>query len=158
MNAADFLPQDTAADDRAQVLVIDDEVRSQEAMRGTLDEDFRILTASDTAEARGLLERHAVAVILCDQRIPGVTGVQFLREARERWPEAVRMTDLARRHGVTVLTRVMARVVELLRLPLLMEGWLQALVGMPVQPGGTTPVAVQQVVRSFDPCMVCTVH
>jgi len=91
MNAADFLPQDTAADDRAQVLVIDDEVRSQEAMRRTLDEDFRILTASDTAEARGLLERHPVAVILCDQRMPGETGVQFLREARERWPEAVRI-------------------------------------------------------------------
>ena len=34
----------------------------------------------------------------------------------------------------------------------------QALVGVPVQPGETTPVAVQHVVRSFDPCMVCTVH
>jgi len=34
----------------------------------------------------------------------------------------------------------------------------QALVGTPVQPGEDTPVAVQHVVRSFDPCMVCTVH
>jgi hydrogenase large subunit len=34
----------------------------------------------------------------------------------------------------------------------------QALVGTPVEPGETTPVAVQHVVRSFDPCMVCTVH
>ena len=34
----------------------------------------------------------------------------------------------------------------------------QALVSTPVQPGETTPVAVQHVVRSFDPCMVCTVH
>jgi uptake hydrogenase large subunit len=34
----------------------------------------------------------------------------------------------------------------------------QALVGTPVQPDETTPVAVQHVVRSFDPCMVCTVH
>jgi hydrogenase large subunit len=33
-----------------------------------------------------------------------------------------------------------------------------ALVGAPVRPGETTPVAVQHVVRSFDPCMVCTVH
>jgi len=33
-----------------------------------------------------------------------------------------------------------------------------ALVGAPVQPGETTPVAVQHIVRSFDPCMVCTVH
>jgi hydrogenase large subunit len=34
----------------------------------------------------------------------------------------------------------------------------QALVGAPVQPGETSPVAVQHIVRSFDPCMVCTVH
>jgi hydrogenase large subunit len=34
----------------------------------------------------------------------------------------------------------------------------QALVGAPVVPGETTPVAVQHIVRSFDPCMVCTVH
>ena len=34
----------------------------------------------------------------------------------------------------------------------------QALVGAPVQEGETTPVAVQHIVRSFDPCMVCTVH
>lgn len=34
----------------------------------------------------------------------------------------------------------------------------QALVGTSVRPGETDPVAVQHVVRSFDPCMVCTVH
>lgn len=34
----------------------------------------------------------------------------------------------------------------------------QALVGAPVQQGERDPVAVQHIVRSFDPCMVCTVH
>ena len=33
-----------------------------------------------------------------------------------------------------------------------------ALVGAEVREGETTPVAVQHIVRSFDPCMVCTVH
>ncbi|MHB1104464.1 MAG: nickel-dependent hydrogenase large subunit [Devosia sp.] len=33
-----------------------------------------------------------------------------------------------------------------------------ALEGAPVRPGETEPVAVQHIVRSFDPCMVCTVH
>ena len=33
-----------------------------------------------------------------------------------------------------------------------------ALVGAPVGPGEDTPIAVQHIVRSFDPCMVCTVH
>ena len=34
----------------------------------------------------------------------------------------------------------------------------QALVGAPLRPGEKDPVAVQHIVRSFDPCMVCTVH
>jgi two-component system response regulator HupR/HoxA len=73
------------------VLVIDDEMRSQEAIRRTLDEDFRVLVAGDTVHARRLLEASEVDIILCDQRMPGETGVQFLREARERWPQAVRI-------------------------------------------------------------------
>jgi two-component system response regulator HupR/HoxA len=81
----------SSSDDRPLVLLVDDEVRSQEAMRRTLDEEFRILAVGDTAAARGLLEQQSVAVILCDQRMPGQSGVEFLREARERWPEVVRI-------------------------------------------------------------------
>ncbi|MDE2159867.1 MAG: response regulator, partial [Burkholderiales bacterium] len=73
------------------VLLVDDEVRSQEAMRRTLEDEFRVLTASDAEAARRLLERHEVAVILCDQRMPGQSGVEFLKAARERWPEVVRI-------------------------------------------------------------------
>jgi two-component system, NtrC family, response regulator HupR/HoxA len=73
------------------VLVIDDELRSQEAIRRTLDDEFRVIAAHDTVHARRLLHEHAVDVILCDQRMPGETGVSFLREAREAWPDAVRV-------------------------------------------------------------------
>jgi len=73
------------------VLVVDDEVRSQDAMRRTLDEDFTVLTASGADEARVHLERTPVSVILCDQRMPGLTGVAFLKEVRERWPDTVRI-------------------------------------------------------------------
>jgi two-component system response regulator HupR/HoxA len=64
------------------VLVVDDETRSLEAIQRNLEEDFRILTASCVSDARGLLERHDVSVILCDQRMPGVSGVEFLKEVR----------------------------------------------------------------------------
>jgi len=73
------------------VLLVDDEVRSLDAMRRTLDEDFRILTATDADEAQALLARHEVAVIVCDQRMPGLTGVELLKLTRERWPDTVRI-------------------------------------------------------------------
>jgi uptake hydrogenase large subunit len=135
--------------------------------------------------------------------------------------------DAVGRHGGTVYTRVLARLLELARVVPMMEAWLQdirpeeafcvpsnlpeqgqgvglgeaargslghwvvvqrgrianyqivaptswnfsprdaagtpgaleqALVGAPVLDGEKTPVSVQHIVRSFDPCMVCTVH
>lgn len=76
---------------QATILVIDDEVRSQESIRRTLDEEFRVLTVSSAVEGRAVMERERVQVVLCDHRMPGVTGIDFLKEVREHWPDVVRM-------------------------------------------------------------------
>ena len=77
------------------VLAIDDEVRSLEALRRTLEEDFEVFTATGAEAALAILEREApgggVQTILCDQRMPGTTGVEFLKGVRERWPDSVRI-------------------------------------------------------------------
>jgi len=77
------------------VLVVDDEVRSQEALRRTLEEDFEVFCASGASEALAVLEREmpgaAIRIVLCDQRMPGITGVDFLKEVRLRWPDVVRI-------------------------------------------------------------------
>lgn len=85
------MTQPFAMESLPTVLVVDDEVRSQDALRRTLDENFTVFTASSANEARHLLDRQPVSVILCDQRMPGQTGVSFLKEVRERWPETVRI-------------------------------------------------------------------
>ncbi|CAA6605424.1 Hydrogenase transcriptional regulatory protein HoxA [Rhodospirillaceae bacterium LM-1] len=73
------------------ILVIDDEIRSQEALRRVLCDEFLVFTASGAEAAETLLEQERVEAILCDQRMPGETGVAFLKRARERWPETVRI-------------------------------------------------------------------
>ncbi|MDD5390253.1 MAG: sigma-54 dependent transcriptional regulator [Gallionellaceae bacterium] len=73
------------------VLVIDDEVRSQEALRRTLEEDFEVFTASSAAQARALMEKESIQVVLTDQRMPEVSGVEFLKEVRQAWPDTVRI-------------------------------------------------------------------
>ena len=62
MNAPD-IPQPSRGD-LPVVLLVDDEVRSLDAMRRTLDEDFEILTANGARAARELLDQQEVAVIL----------------------------------------------------------------------------------------------
>src|SRR5574343_742946 len=75
----------------ATVLVVDDEVRSQEALRRTLDEEFEVFTASSAEEAQKILEQEPVQILLCDQRMPGESGVSFLKLVREQWPDVVRI-------------------------------------------------------------------
>jgi two-component system response regulator HupR/HoxA len=75
------------------VLVVDDEPHSVEAIRRTLEDDFTVWMAGSAQEAEAVLEAQgeAVQVILCDQRMPGTTGLEFLAAVRERWPEIVRI-------------------------------------------------------------------
>ena len=76
---------------RPTVLVVDDEVRSQETIRRVLEEEFDVLECSSAVEAEGLLEREWIQIVLCDQRMPKETGVEFLTRVRERWPDVVRI-------------------------------------------------------------------
>ncbi len=73
------------------VLVIDDEVRSVEALERILEDDFDVKKATSVREAEAILADEAIQVVLCDQRMPGMSGVDFLKIVRERWPDVVRM-------------------------------------------------------------------
>jgi len=73
------------------VLVVDDEVRSLESLRRTLEEDFVVFTASSAEEGLAVLEREWIRLVLCDQRMPGTSGVKFLSEVRDKWPDAIRI-------------------------------------------------------------------
>ncbi|KAI95459.1 chemotaxis protein CheY [Rhodomicrobium udaipurense JA643] len=73
------------------VLVIDDEVRSVEALERILEDDFDVKKATSAREAEAILADEAIQVVLCDQRMPDISGVDFLKGVRERWPDVVRM-------------------------------------------------------------------
>lgn len=67
---------------RETVLVVDDEPQILTAITDLLEEEFDVLTALDGPSALDLLKEHEVAVILSDQRMPGMSGSEFLAQAR----------------------------------------------------------------------------
>ncbi len=73
------------------LLVVDDETRSQEALRRTLEEDFAVFTAGSAEAAAEIMGREFIQIVLCDQRMPGVSGVEFLKRVRAEWPDTVRI-------------------------------------------------------------------
>src|SRR5215207_9372756 len=74
---------------RYPILVVDDEQDNLDAFRFNFRKTFDILTATSGPEALGILVNKDVAVVITDQRMPKMTGIELLREVRERQPEAV---------------------------------------------------------------------
>jgi PAS domain S-box-containing protein/diguanylate cyclase (GGDEF)-like protein len=74
------------------LLLVDDEDNIVSALKRTLRRDgYHIVTARDAAEGLQRLTEHEVDVIVSDQRMPGMTGVEFLRRAKDLYPHTVRM-------------------------------------------------------------------
>ena len=68
---------------RESVLVVDDEPQILSAITDLLEDDFVVWTAGDAEAALAILGRHDIAVILSDQRMPGISGAEFLSRARD---------------------------------------------------------------------------
>ena len=73
------------------VLYVDDEVTNLQGMRYLLDDRFTLLTTADPSEALRILDAENIAVLLTDQRMPGMTGTELCARAREAKPDTVRI-------------------------------------------------------------------
>ncbi|WP_314437067.1 EAL domain-containing protein [Massilia timonae] len=81
------------ADDKVQtLLVVDDDPNVLTALHRLFRRDgYRVLTASSPAEGFELLALYRVHVILCDQRMPVMSGTEFLSKVKEMYPETIRI-------------------------------------------------------------------
>jgi two-component system, NtrC family, sensor kinase len=73
------------------ILYVDDESPNLLTFSYLFAERFDIVTVGSGAEALAVMERRPVAVLLADQRMPAMTGVELCAAARERFPSVVRM-------------------------------------------------------------------
>ncbi len=73
------------------VLFVDDDVANLTVFEAAFGGDFEVLTADNGVNALALLARHDVAVLLADQRMPGMTGVELLTRARAEFPAVERI-------------------------------------------------------------------
>ncbi|NUM79271.1 response regulator, partial [bacterium] len=74
---------------KPKILIVDDEVEILKILKKTLEDDYEIITASKAKDALSKLD--SVKVILSDQRMPEMTGSEFLKKVRETHPDIVRI-------------------------------------------------------------------
>ena len=76
---------------RYGLLIVDDEKDILRTLALTFEEEYNVFTTSTGMEALKILEQEDIALILADQRMPEMTGVEFLERTIERHPEVIRM-------------------------------------------------------------------
>ncbi|MBV9960308.1 MAG: HDOD domain-containing protein, partial [Acidobacteria bacterium] len=74
-----------------KVMVVDDEPANLRLLERLFRRNYEVVTANSGDEALKLLEQHDVAVIITDQRMPGMTGIELLQRAAEMRPHTVRI-------------------------------------------------------------------
>jgi diguanylate cyclase (GGDEF)-like protein/PAS domain S-box-containing protein len=87
-------PTRPAADDRKvqTMLVVDDDVDVLASLHRLFRRDnYRVLTAATPAEGFELLALYRVQLILCDQRMPDMSGTEFLSKVKEMYPDTIRI-------------------------------------------------------------------
>ncbi len=91
-NDSTIKPVSNAKKSQRTLLLVDDESNILGSLKRLLRrENYQILTANGGREGLELLKQHEVDVIVSDQRMPGMTGVEFFREAKILYPHTVRI-------------------------------------------------------------------
>jgi response regulator RpfG family c-di-GMP phosphodiesterase len=73
------------------LLVIDDEPDVCDSVHDLLRREFRVLKATSAQEGLRLLQEEEVHIIMTDQRMPSITGVELLARVKAKKPQAIRM-------------------------------------------------------------------
>jgi DNA-binding NtrC family response regulator len=87
----DVAPAATTPPAKRPILVVDDEPEMLFSLRNLLRREFHVHTAASGAEGIKILETEVVHLVMTDQRMPGMTGVELLRRVKTDHPAAMRL-------------------------------------------------------------------
>jgi len=77
---------------RSTILVVDDEQYILNSLRRLFsDIPITVYTADNPHQALSLLEKYPVDLVLSDEKMPEMSGVEFLKKVREHYPDIVRI-------------------------------------------------------------------
>ena len=73
------------------ILYVDDEADNLTAFRAVFRRHYNVLLAGSGEQAIGILQKQDVQIIISDQRMPGMTGVEFFEKIKDQYPDAIRI-------------------------------------------------------------------
>src|SRR6267142_1647782 len=74
-----------------KIMIVDDEPVNLRTLERLFRQDYQVVTAQSGAEALTLLEQHDVALLISDQRMPEMTGIELMKNTVALRPQMVRI-------------------------------------------------------------------
>jgi response regulator RpfG family c-di-GMP phosphodiesterase len=78
-------------DEKISVLYVDDEENNLVAFKASFRRHFNIYTAISADDAKIILSKTAIHVLITDQRMPGTLGTELLAQALQDYPDIIRI-------------------------------------------------------------------
>ena len=73
------------------ILAVDDEVNNLNALERTLRREYNLFLATTGQDALAMMDQKDIALIVTDQRMPSMTGVELLEQASQKYPDTIRI-------------------------------------------------------------------
>src|SRR5436305_15031767 len=73
------------------LLIVDDEPNVCDSVHDLLRREFRVLKANSGEEGYRLMQDEEVHIVMSDQRMPQISGVELLTKVKSRYPQVIRM-------------------------------------------------------------------
>lgn len=74
-----------------KIMIVDDEPANLRTLERLFRQDYQVVTALSGAEALTLLEQHDVALLISDQRMPAMTGIELMMKTVALRPQMVKV-------------------------------------------------------------------
>ncbi|MDX6446873.1 MAG: two-component system, NtrC family, response regulator HupR/HoxA [Blastocatellia bacterium] len=74
-----------------KIMIVDDEPANLRTLERLFRPDYQVVTAASGQEALALLEKHDVALLISDQRMPGMTGIELMLKTVAIRPQMVKL-------------------------------------------------------------------
>ena len=85
MNMNEFMVKDH------NLLIIDDEVEITKALVRQFRRKYNVFSAIGPSEGFNIMEKENIQVVLSDQRMPGMTGIDFFSKIKDKYPDALKL-------------------------------------------------------------------
>lgn len=80
---------DEGMKEKYNILLVDDHEDTLEVMKYGLMSEYNVFTANDGMSALSIMEKNKIAIVISDHRMPGMSGVELLKEVRIKYPNTI---------------------------------------------------------------------